>query len=238
MVVGLLQEFKQFETFENPHRIELVVARYEEDISWLKEIPQDFYSKIYIYNKGSIEQFDIPKSEVFSLENVGREGHTYLHHIFTNYNNLADVTIFIPGSANTFPNKKNDLSEILKYVKDNRSSSVRCYRDPNYISSLRNFRIDNWESTSKENVGKSQSKIEPSSERPLIEWYKKHFNHDSVSAITHYGVVAASKEDIHKRPPEFYKKISDEMLSANPETGHYVERTWKDILSIAEENCF
>jgi hypothetical protein len=33
------------------------------------------------------------------LENVGREGHTYLHHIVKNYENLADWTVFSQAGA-------------------------------------------------------------------------------------------------------------------------------------------
>jgi len=238
LLLLILQQFKQFETFENPQKIDLVIARYEEDIDWIKNIPVDFYSNLYIYNKGSPKEFVMPKSHVVNLSNVGREGHTYLHHIHNNYNNLGDITIFIPGSANTFPNKKNDLSHILEYLKNKKTSAIRCYSEPGYVNAVRNFSIDNWQSTSKENVGKSQAKIEPSEHRPLIDWYKKHFQHDSFRIVSHYGVVAASREDIHKRPPVFYKSIMDGMLSPNPETGHYVERTWKDILSIADNNCF
>jgi hypothetical protein len=175
---------------------------------------------------------------MINLPNVGREGHTYLHHIFSNYNNLGDITIFIPGSADTYPNKKNDLSHIMEHLKNKKSSAVRCYRDPSYIKGSHSFKIDAWKSTSKENAAKANSNIQPSAERPLIEWFKKHFQHSYISAITHYGVVAASREDIHKRDPSFYKSILDGMLSDNPETGHFVERTWKEILSIADENCF
>lgn len=33
------------------------------------------------------------------LPNVGREGHTYLHHLHSRYNSLARVTLFLMGSA-------------------------------------------------------------------------------------------------------------------------------------------
>lgn len=73
--------------------IELVVARYNEDLSWLKKIPKKI--KITIYNKGN-ENIDFP---YIKLPNIGRESHTYLYHIIKNYNNLADKTIFSQGDT-------------------------------------------------------------------------------------------------------------------------------------------
>jgi len=70
--------------------IELVIARYNEDISWLNKIKN---KKITIYNKG---KDDINKESI-KLPNIGRESHTYLTHIIRNYNNLADITIFSQG---------------------------------------------------------------------------------------------------------------------------------------------
>ena len=68
--------------------IELVVARYNEDISWLNKI-KNKNIKITIYNKGgnlNVKNIKLP--------NVGRESHTYLTHIINNYKSLADTTIF------------------------------------------------------------------------------------------------------------------------------------------------
>lgn len=33
------------------------------------------------------------------LPNVGREGHTFLHHLHSRYDSLARVTLFLMGSA-------------------------------------------------------------------------------------------------------------------------------------------
>lgn len=69
----------------------LVVARFNEDISWLKSI--NSVDKIFLYNKGG--EIDM---ESISLPNVGREAHSYIYHIVNNYDNLADMTIFLQGN--------------------------------------------------------------------------------------------------------------------------------------------
>ena len=65
--------------------IELVVARYREDLSWLRNIPPAISPCVY------------DKSPDGNLPNVGREAHTYLHHICENYDVLAEFTVFAQG---------------------------------------------------------------------------------------------------------------------------------------------
>jgi hypothetical protein len=81
-------EFKYVGNKFEPAKISLVVARYNEPIDWL--IP--YNDIVIIYNKGheNIEGF----SRVVHVENIGREGHTYLYHIIQNYENISENTIF------------------------------------------------------------------------------------------------------------------------------------------------
>jgi hypothetical protein len=68
--------------------IGLVIARYNEDISWSDKFDVDKF----IYNKGDS---DIDNS--IKLENIGLEPHTFLYHIINNYENLSDYTFFLQG---------------------------------------------------------------------------------------------------------------------------------------------
>ena len=67
---------------------DVVVARYEEDISWTKLIE----SNVIVYDKSPK-----PVKNSIVLPNVGREGHTYIYHILTRWNSLADWTAFVQG---------------------------------------------------------------------------------------------------------------------------------------------
>lgn len=73
--------------------IEIVIARYNKDISW-----SDMYKSIRtVYEKSHNDSISNSYSDsvvAITLPNVGRESHTYLHHIVTNYDDLADITIF------------------------------------------------------------------------------------------------------------------------------------------------
>ena len=68
--------------------VHLVVAAYRENLDWLAKVAVPFQ----VYCKG--ETCSWPS---ISLPNVGREAHTYVHHVVTHYNTLADVTIFTQG---------------------------------------------------------------------------------------------------------------------------------------------
>ena len=74
-------------------KTELVIARYNEDLTWLKDVPKTI--KLTIYNKGE----DNIKYPFINLPNIGRESHTYLYHIINNYDKLADQTIFCQGDS-------------------------------------------------------------------------------------------------------------------------------------------
>jgi hypothetical protein len=70
---------------------EVIISRYNEDISWVLNINPEI--KIYLYNKGEYINY---KNQIL-LPNIGREAHTYLYHICSNYNNLSDFIFFFQG---------------------------------------------------------------------------------------------------------------------------------------------
>jgi hypothetical protein len=76
-------------------KTEIVVARYNENLDWLKKIKKSKDIKITVYNKGK-DDIDVP---FIKLPNIGRESHTYLYHIIHNYDKLADQTIFCQGDS-------------------------------------------------------------------------------------------------------------------------------------------
>ena len=75
--------------------IELVVARYNENLDWLKLLPKNV--KVTVYNKGN-DDIDVP---FIRLPNVGRESGTYLHHIIENYktSSFSHTTVFCQGDS-------------------------------------------------------------------------------------------------------------------------------------------
>ncbi|MPR35079.1 DUF3431 domain-containing protein [Salmonirosea aquatica] len=71
--------------------IELVVAHYHENLNWLKRVPCTIQKTIYSKAEAPLL---LPHH---ILSNVGREAHSYLHHLVTRYHSLADYTVFCQG---------------------------------------------------------------------------------------------------------------------------------------------
>lgn len=92
------------ETF-NTNELTIVVARYEEDVQWTEA-----YSDICtLYNKGSSKP-NAALPFVIRLENTGREGHTYLYHIVSNYESLSQNIVFT--QADPFPHNPTILCAV------------------------------------------------------------------------------------------------------------------------------
>lgn len=81
--------------------IEFVIAKYTEDTLWVKDL-SPYRVTIYDKSKG-----DLP--------NIGREAHTYLHHIICNYDKLADITVFLQG--NPFDHMTITRHELADHVR-------------------------------------------------------------------------------------------------------------------------
>jgi hypothetical protein len=82
------------------NNVEIVISRYNEDLSWINEYPFNQFEYI-VYNKGDNDNFEKNNvKKIINLDNVGRCDHTYLYHIINNYDNLSEHTIFLPGSSN------------------------------------------------------------------------------------------------------------------------------------------
>jgi hypothetical protein len=96
--------------------VEVVVARYCEDLSWLQVLPGPWRTTVYDKSRGGPRQtvethwykspggpdFGEPWPGAVELPNRGAEAHTYLHHISAKWDALADVTLFMQGDPRQF----------------------------------------------------------------------------------------------------------------------------------------
>lgn len=219
--------------------IDIVIARYNENLDWINKLDLNKFRNIIIYNKGDKESINlnhISNIKIIDLKNVGRCDHTYLYHIINNYNNLADVTVFLPGSANMDYKWKMTNKVINKVLETNDSVF---FANNTSIDSLYQFKLDNWKSSSPENVKKNpESKLEPCPERPFGKWYINNFRNIPIEYVVYCGIFAVSREDIHKQDISFYKKIIKYVdYHSNPEAGHYIERSWMSMFYPVKKEC-
>lgn len=234
----------RIETFETTHvnssvKIEMVIARYNETLDWLQEKPFHFFPYI-VYNKGVNSNYyknEEKWKEEIGLNNVGRESHSYLYHIVSNYDDLADLTIFLPGSvdsSNKYTRSKSMIENILQKYGEPVKSVASCQNlgnDNNVFQMYKNFTLVDYLSTNKDNQKlNTASVLEPSRIKPFGTWYLTHFGDRTSNCFAMNGIFAVSKEDIRKHPKSYYLSFLQQLDShPNPETGHYMERAWDAI---------
>jgi hypothetical protein len=85
-----------------PAALEIVLSRYDEDVTWAVE---EYHPFVTVYNKGPAGGLPAVLESAGrsrKLPNVGREGHTYLWHVVNNYDALADWTVFSQAQKPSF----------------------------------------------------------------------------------------------------------------------------------------
>lgn len=210
--------------------IEIVVARYNEDLSWMNEQPFCKF-KYTVYNKGINDDFEKKHViNIINLPNVGRCDHTYLYHIVHNFHNLAPITVFFPGSLNN-PIKKRNAIKILNGILHYRRAIFFGYRTYNLRAHFNNFRLNEWKCTDPKNaVLNPERKLLPAVIRPYGLWYKFHFGNSIVKYWCIHGIFSMHRRDITKHNIERYKRLlAGVERHSNPEVGHYIERSWAAI---------
>lgn len=258
-----------------PLRVQVVVARYAEDVSWLRQLP---FRDIVVYDKfdnprrkvlrkflkrvraGELSGDDVdnledlreeldeldalaaddadvrtgpppPYAKVVKLPNVGRCDHTYLYHIVTNWDNLADVTVFVPGSCASAQSKWNKLQWIVSQVGRTGDSAFPV--DHVTVTPLNEqlgaFKLDSYVASEAANAAMNpESTLQLSRHRPFGVFFRAMFpDLPAVHEVVYQGVFAVSRAHITQHPRARYERLLACLDShSNPEAGHYMERSW------------
>ena len=211
--------------------IQLVVSRYNENLEWLKEEPFNKY-QVICYNKGPNSDFYKPEGmKVVNVENVGRCDHTYIYHIVKNYDNLAQHTMFLPGSCN-MPNKMHKARWWIDEIeKTDKGVFIGLNTNDGIKNDLYSFQLDEWAASDDKNKSiNPESKLQLSETRPFGKWFEKHFKDIKVPHYTLGGIMGIEKDNIIQHPKSYYENFLSELdKHSNPEVGHYYERGWTAI---------
>jgi hypothetical protein len=232
--------FKHFETFASDKRpsIDLVIARYKEPLDWLQRYKKYPFRRIYIYTK-SDEPINCPLSTVEctieTLPNVGVCDHTYLYHILKVYDDpeQADITVFLPASANSNSNKKPKVARILNLAKLGipSISAYKAYDKPeNDKVGGPGFYLNEWNVTDKRNRDGDDSKLVEATPRPFGKWFEKYFPGQKMERVSVFGMFAATRDMILSNPRTLYESLIETVeRDKYPEAAHYVERSWATL---------
>lgn len=219
--------------------VELVVTRYNEDLSWMSDHPFNKF-KYIIYNKGDNDNFEKKYAKtIINLPNIGRCDHTVFYHIVENYNTLSNIMVFLPGSIDQkYLIKQRRAALILNsIIKSGYKTAFFVGEDINRIGlkkRFETFRLDNWCCTHPDNKSKNHEHVlEKSAIRPFGQWYDHHFKDiqpiDDIEPDTfaYWGIFSLDKRDIIQHDIDRYRTFLGLLSnSSNPEVGHYFERAW------------
>lgn len=204
----------------------IIVARYNEDISWLN----NEINNCIIYNKG--EKLHNIENEI-CLENVGRESDTYLHYIIKNYDNLPDIIIFTQAKISDHRGK-NDVNYLIKlknqalqYGKSNPYYTHSQDTNTKHSRNIHSCWNDDWNLENDTFYLKNNYK----NNTPIIfkEWFINRININYPNPMHIYcnGIFAVKKELIHKHKREYYEQLILEVNHhINSTEGHFFERSW------------
>lgn len=204
----------------NKNKYEIVVARYNENIEQWKP----YQSIITIYNKGKKDL----KYDNITLNNVGRESHTYLKHIINNWDNLADITLFTQCNYSyehkPFP--------VPLYFTSGLSITIHLWNN------IIDFRDKPWGYI--KHGGKWLKEYNNGSIRKTNltfgDWWDKYVQKCkpilNQFKWSHGAIFSVTREQIKKNTKEYYLNLISLIENdINPEEGHYFERSWYYIFN-------
>jgi hypothetical protein len=241
VIIGIIEIYifiKQREPFEDTYTVDLVIARYKESLDYFEKMKNYPLRNVYIYNKSG-KHYECPaffkNCSVVDLPNVGVCDHTYLYHIITQFNDIPNMTIFLPASVNAVDYKRDKIDTILKRVFEDKSPVISAYRLPDGITTytdknLNDFSVKSWEVSDKTNRDSADITLVEANPRPFGKWYRKYFPDKNVSSVSLMGMFAVTRNMIHDNPLNLYKDLMDTLTNDKfPEAAHYMERSWSTL---------
>lgn len=194
--------------------LEVVIARWREDLAWTHNLPPGI--RLTVYDKsGEPQDAGIP------LPNIGREAHTYLHHLVTRYDSLAELTLFCQGKP--FDHAP-DLHKVVRRLAAG-EETVGAFR-------WLGFLIDTDDARGRR-LFVRWSKNPEGRELALDVLYRVLFECEPPEAFTFHGGAQflATRDCLLRRPRSFYEKalrLSGEI----PDAAHGFERIWDRVFGV------
>ncbi|RYG68271.1 DUF3431 domain-containing protein, partial [bacterium] len=162
---------------------------------------------------------DSPHPGALQLPNIGREAHTYLHHIVTRYDELAPITVFSQGKP-------------FDHVFDFRKTLRELVQNPE----LGGFRwlghiIDT--DTNDGALFKTWSKNPEGGGIDIAGFHQELFGVEGPQEYPfHLGAHFIVTADlVRSRPLDFYRRAL-ELSETFPEAAHCYERSWDKVFGV------
>lgn len=200
--------------------MELVVAHYREDVSWLSNIPPQIRVTVYDKSGDKNGAGSTPSTaRALPLPNVGREAHTYLHHICTRYETLAPLTIFCQGKP---------FDHAFDFHKTLRELAAAKMPIEGFLWLGHFADTDSPEGILFENWSKNPAR----ETLDLNAFHHALFGSDGPPEYPFFGGAQflATREKILERPKIFYENAL-QIAMQFPHAAHCFERTWDKVFN-------
>ena len=142
------------------------------------------------------------------------------------YENLADITVFLPGSAD-LPHKKNYMKRIIELAFKG-EPAIFGLKVSGLFQNMKGFALDSSTLSDPDNQGNGKAYVlNPASPRPYGAWLKHYLpSQMNCPYVSYKGLHSFSKEMIHKHRVSFYRPFLNQLSHHTfPEAAHYIERT-------------
>ncbi len=201
--------------------LELVVARYTEDLAWIRKRPVNL--TVTVYDKSPDASGD---EGVISLLNVGREAHTYLHHIVSRYESLTEWTVFCQGKP-------------FDHAYDFKKTMREYAADPTVIGSFQwlGHLIDTDDSQG-ERLFRPWSKNEDGRGLDMRGFHQALFQSDGPEYYTFVlgAQFAVHRDVVRQRSRAFYEQALT-VSTTFPDAAHCFERSWNRVFGVTGINA-
>jgi hypothetical protein len=213
----------------------LVVAHYGEyDLAWMQGLTEaaPHAWREFVYHKGPPDRC---APDWHPLPNVGRESHTYLHHIIAHYDDIASSP---PGTTTFFcqagladhsgPDVQRFVTASIASARQGGVATVHAsdHLEWGSLSAIYDFRIHEWPA--------GVPTVPCRGGMNFGQWYETVLQHrfprDQPLRWIAGANLAVRHDVIARRPKSFYERlIQDLMHAVNPELAHFFERAWLTV---------
>jgi len=198
-------------------KIQVVVARYLEDLTWLETIKH----LCIVYNKKPCPLLSLSFNTI-DLPNVGREADTYLRHIIENYPNFPEYTVFTQANI---ADHVNEVGNFVNRIKDIENGIVVTM--DGYIG-LNELRVNQGWNDIIDFTDPSHVSL------PLKEWWFRLYAkppEKNIIRCNYCAIFQVSRENILFHSKTFYEKLLEFLLAEENICPYILERFWTSIFN-------
>ncbi|KAJ1618848.1 hypothetical protein T492DRAFT_438224 [Pavlovales sp. CCMP2436] len=245
-----------------PRSSELAIAQCKNPLAWLPALCTDFAARgapvrrITLYLKCPVEppRLSLPGSpeiRVVRLPNVGREGHSWAHHIRTNFDSLADAVLFLKDSTFDYRFKRLRMLKVPPFRVLERVTELGfgCFRRPegalsvwHDASTLFQYQLSRYGTYKGTYMAKLNGSLAPRFEAgsAMAGFLRTALGGAQVDAFLRHhffpvcygGSFGATRERFRAMPRASWGNLERLLSRAdNLEEGHFVERLWAGLLT-------